>query len=358
MATKKATTPASNGLTHDPHHHWIFSQKPPVTKMPKATYFHWLEMMHRIREFEDRGFEEKLNGNVNGFYHAYNGQEAIACGIWSALRAEDCLVTAYRQHGIALMRGMTSRELMAELFGKITGSQKGKGGSMHFFSRPLNYFGGNGIVGAQIGVGTGIGFAEKYRGTDNLCVAMFGDGAARQGILLESFNIAMTWKLPVIYVCENNGYAMGTSVERTSNVKDLYTLGESFDMPGKAVNGMDPVAVHEAFIEAAKHVRAGNGPMLLEIKTYRFRGHSTSDAAHYRTKEELKMYQEIDPIKNMERKMLAEKMATEAEIEAIKEKIAAEIEEAVEFALASPLPDASELFTDNYSEAGYPFITD
>lgn len=353
-----AKTAAATGPTHDPHHHWIFSQTEPAAKMPHETWFHWLEMMHRIREFEDAGYEQKLVGNVNGFYHAYNGQEALACGLWSALRPEDCIVTAYRQHGIALMRGMTSRELMAELFGKITGSQKGKGGSMHFFSRPLNYFGGNGIVGAQIGVGTGIAFAEKYKGTDNLCVAMFGDGAARQGILFESFNIAMTWNLPIIYICENNGYAMGTSVARTSNVIDIFKIGEAFDMPSKPVNGMDPVAMHEALADAAAHIRAGKGPVFLEVKTYRFRGHSTSDATHYRTKEELKLYQEIDPIKAVERKMLAEKMATAEEIQAIRDKILAEIEDAIAFADASPLPDAAELFTDNYSQADYPFIMD
>lgn len=356
MAVKGAHENGAN-IPNDPHDSWVFDQKSPNVKVSKAQWLEWLELMVRIREFEDRGFSEKLAGNVNGFYHAYNGQEAIACGLLTGIRPEDCIVTGYRQHGIALMRGMTTKSLMAELFGKATGAQKGKGGSMHFFDRAKNYFGGNGIVGAQIGIGTGIAFAEKYKGTDNICVAMFGDGAARQGILFETFNIAMTWRLPVLYICENNGYAMGTSVERTSNVQDIYKIGAAFDMPSKPVNGMDPVAMQEELRAAADHVRK-NGPMLLEVKTYRFRGHSTSDAGLYRTKEELDAYRLIDPIRAAERRILEEKIASQAEIDAIHERIAAEIEEAVQFALASPLPDPSELWTDNYAEPNYPFIMD
>ena len=244
------------------------------------------------------------------------------------------------------------------MLGKKTGTSKGKGGSMHFFSLQHKYFGGNGIVGAQIPIGTGIAFAEKYKGTDNLCVTMFGDGASRQGALHESFNMAMTWKLPVLYICENNGYAMGTSVERTSNVHDLAKLGLSYEMPSETVDGMSPEAVHEAITRAAAHIRAGNGPYYLEIRTYRYKGHSVSDPAKYRTKEEVQSYQDRDPLKVTEDKILDNKIATEEEIQAIKDAVKVEVEAAVAFAEASEYPDPSELFTDNYVEPDYPFIRD
>lgn len=229
---------------------------------------------------------------------------------------------------------------------------------MHFFSKEKNYFGGNGIVGAQIPIGTGIGFAEKYKGTDNLAVCMFGDGAARQGALHESFNMAMTWELPVLYICENNHYAMGTSVKRTSNVLDLYKLGLAYNMPSEAVDGMRPEAVHEAFLRAAEHIRSGKGPYYLEIKTYRYRGHSVSDPAKYRTKEELEFYKEQDPVLMTEKNILDNKIATEAEINKIKEAINQEIEDAMQFAEESDFPLGSELYDDNYVQKDYPFIMD
>jgi pyruvate dehydrogenase E1 component alpha subunit len=226
---------------------------------------------------------------------------------------------------------------------------------MHFFSKEHRYFGGNGIVGAQIPIGAGIAFAEKYRGTDNLCVTMFGDGAARQGSLHEAFNMAMTWKLPVIFVCENNHYAMGTSVSRTSNIKDIYKLGLGYDMPSEQVDGMHPESVHEAFAKAAAHIRAGNGPYFLEIQTYRYKGHSVSDPGSYRTREELNSYMEKDPLKIVENQILENGIATEEDLEAIKEAIKAEIDEAVQFAEASEFPPAEELYTDNYTQKDYPF---
>jgi pyruvate dehydrogenase E1 component alpha subunit len=325
---------------------------------PKERYLYWYELMLRIRRFEEKALVMYGQQKIRGFCHVYIGQEAVAAGIESAIRAEDCIVTAYRQHGTALGRGVSSREAMAELFGKATGIVKGKGGSMHFFSSPLRYFGGNGIVGAQIPIGTGIAFAEKYRGTDNLCVTMFGDGAARQGALHESFNMAMAWKIPVLYIVENNGYAMGTSVSRTSNVVELYKLGASYDMPSEAVDGMNPEAVHEAVTRAADHIRAGNGPYFLEIRTYRYKGHSVSDPAKYRTKEEVESYKEKDPIKLIEQHILHKEIASEAEIQAIKDKIRDEVEDAVEFAEASEYPDGATLFDDNYVQADYPFIRD
>lgn len=324
----------------------------------KETYLEWYELMLRIRRFEERALMMYGQQKIRGFCHVYIGQEALAAGIESAITKDDAIVTAYRQHGIALGRGVSSNAAMAELFGKETGIVKGKGGSMHFFDASNKYFGGNGIVGAQIPIGTGIAFAEKYRGTKNLCVTMFGDGAARQGALYESFNMAMSWQLPVLYIVENNGYAMGTSVQRTSNVTELYKIGSAFDMPSEVVDGMQPETVHEAVSKAAEHIRAGKGPYFLEIRTYRYKGHSVSDPAKYRTKEEVQEYMDRDPVKQTEAKILKEKIATEDEIKAIKAKVKKEVEEAVKFAEASDFPDPSELYTDNYVQKDYPFIKD
>ena len=322
----------------------------------KEQYLSWYELMLRIRRFEERALMAYGQQKIRGFCHVYIGQEAVAAGIESAITREDAIVTAYRQHGTAIGRGISSRAAMAELFGKFTGANKGKGGSMHFFSADNRYFGGNGIVGAQIPIGTGIAFAEKYKGTNNLCVTMFGDGAARQGALYESFNMAMTWKLPVLYIVENNGYAMGTSVQRTSNVTELYKIGSAFDMPSESVDGMSPESVHEAVSRAAEHIRAGKGPYFLEILTYRYKGHSVSDPAKYRSKDEVQEYMERDPIKTTEATILENDIATAEEIQAIKDMIKAEIDEAMEFAENSPYPDASELFVDNYVQNDYPFI--
>lgn len=334
------------------------TRKKSKSDFDKDTYLLWYETMLRVRKFEERALMAYSQQKIRGFCHVYIGQEAIAAGLASAIRPTDKIVTAYRQHGIALSRGLSSESCMAELYGKADGCVHGKGGSMHFFSKEHNYFGGNGIVGAQIPIGTGIALAEKYKGTDNLAVCMFGDGAARQGALYESFNMAMTWKLPVLYICENNGYAMGTSVKRTSNVTEIYQVGEAFDIPSRDVDGMSPEKVHQALAEAAAHIRSGKGPYFLEIKTYRYRGHSVSDPAKYRTKEELTKYKALDPIALTEQKMLDDKVVSESEIQGIKDKIADEISKAAAFAEASPLPDASELYTDNYVQEDYPYIKD
>jgi pyruvate dehydrogenase E1 component alpha subunit len=324
----------------------------------KDTYLTWYETMLRIRRFEERALMLYGQQKIRGFCHVYIGQEAVAAGLQTALRPEDPMVTGYRQHGLALSRGISSNKAMAELMGKFTGVVKGKGGSMHFFSKENYFFGGNGIVGAQIPIGTGMALAEKYRKTDNISVTLFGDGAARQGALFESFNMAMTWKLPVLYIVENNGYAMGTSVSRTSNVTDLYKLGLSFEMPSEAVDGMNPEAVHEAVSRAAEHIRAGKGPYFLEIRTYRYKGHSVSDPATYRSKEEVEEYKSKDPIQVIENKILEHKIASPEEITQIKEKIKIEINDCVKFAEESPWPEASELYTDNYIQEDYPFIED
>lgn len=329
-------------------------QKPAYSK---EQYLAWYTLMLRIRKFEQKALMAYGQQKVRGFCHVYIGQEAVAAGIESALIPGDSIVTAYRQHGTAIGRGIDTKGAMAELFGKATGCNKGKGGSMHFFSNELRYFGGNGIVGAQIPIGTGIAFAEKYKGTNNLCVTMFGDGAARQGALHEAFNMAMSWELPVLYVLENNGYAMGTSVGRTSNVVEMVKMGLSYDMPSESVDGMDPVAVHEAVSRAAEHIRAGKGPYFLEVKTYRYKGHSVSDPAKYRTKEEVKEYEERDPVKMIERYIVDQKLGSEADIEAIKDAVNEEIEAAYQFADESPLPDPAELYTHNYLQEDYEFLT-
>ncbi len=328
------------------------------TEFSKETYLNWFELMFRIRRFEESALRMYGQQKIRGFCHVYIGQEAVAAGIESAITPEDAVVTAYRQHGTALGRGATARECMAELFGKKTGIVGGKGGSMHFFKKENRYFGGNGIVGAQIPIGTGIAFAEKYRETKNLCVTMFGDGAARQGSLHESFNMAMTWNLPVLYVCENNGYAMGTSVKRTSNVTEIFKLGHAYNMPSEPVDGMSPESVHEAVAKAAEHIRAGKGPYFLEIRTYRYKGHSVSDPAKYRTKEEVESYKERDPVKTVEKRILENKIASEEEVQQIKDKIKEEIKDALDFAEKSEYPDGSELYTDNYMQKDYPFIRD
>ncbi len=341
--TKKTTTAKKNGTAKG-------------LKYSAEQYLEWYTLMLRIRKFEERALMAYGQQKVRGFCHVYIGQEAVAAGMESAITKDDGIVTAYRQHGTAIGRGVTMDQAMAELYGKETGIVKGKGGSMHFFSKENKYFGGNGIVGAQIPIGTGIAMAEQYRGTKNLCVVMFGDGAARQGALWESWNMAMTWKIPALYVCENNGYAMGTSVQRTSNVTDMSKLGASFEMPSESVDGMDPVAVHEAFSRAAAHIRSGKGPYYLEVKTYRYKGHSVSDPAKYREKSELQEYQQRDPIKVTESLILDNGLATEEEIKAIKTSVKEEVAAAAKFAEESNFPDASELYTDNYSEP-YPFLT-
>jgi pyruvate dehydrogenase E1 component alpha subunit len=276
----------------------------------------------------------------------------------TAIRDDDNMITAYRDHGLAIAKGISARECMAEMYGKATGCTKGKGGSMHFFSKEKKFFGGHGIVGGQIGLGAGIAFAEQYKGTDAVTVCYFGDGAARQGILHETFNMAMTWKLPVIFICENNYYAMGTSVERTSNVLDIYKFADAYDMPGDSVDGMKPEDVHEGVERAVKRARDGGGPTLLEIKTYRYKGHSMSDPAKYRTKEELEEFKLKDPIEHVLNVIRENNYATEAEIEEINNKIKAEIDDCVEFAENSPYPDVSEVYKDIYLDESYPFILD
>lgn len=311
-----------------------------------------------MRRFEEKAGQLYGMQKIRGFCHLYIGQEAVAAGTMSAITDRDNIITAYRDHAIAIAKGMSANECMAELYGKATGCTKGKGGSMHFFSKEKRFFGGHGIVGGQIGLGAGIAFAEKYKGTDSVTLCYFGDGAARQGLLHEAFNMAVLWQLPVIFICENNGYAMGTSVERTSKVADIYRLADGFDMPGDSVDGMSCEDVHRGIERAVKRAREGDGPTFLEIKTYRFRGHSMSDPAKYRSKDEVEEYKEKDPITEVLKVIETNAWATEAEIEAINEKVRLQVEECVQFAEDSPWPDDSELYKDIYVDENYPYITD
>ena len=325
-------------------------------KYSKETYKYWYESMQLQRKFEEKCGQLYGMQKIKGFCHLYIGQEACSSGSKSALKEGDKYITAYRDHGIPLALGTSPNAIMAELYGKITGASKGKGGSMHIFDKEVGFVGGHGIVGAQIPLGAGLAFAEKYKKTGNVSITYFGDGAVRQGALHEAFNMAMLWKLPAIFVVENNGYAMGTSVERTSNVTELYKIGEAYDMPSEPVDAMNVEAVHEAVSRAAARARAGEGPSFLEFRTYRYRGHSMSDPQKYRSKEEVEAYKDRDPIEQVKYTILEHNILTQAELDEIDAKIKVQVQESVEFAETSPFPDKSEAYKDVYVEDNYPFI--
>lgn len=325
-------------------------------KYSKETYTFWYESMLLMRRFEEKAGQLYGQQKIRGFCHLYIGQEACASGAITALTKDDKWITAYRCHAHPLGLGTDPGAVMAELFGKATGTTKGKGGSMHIFDKERNFLGGHGIVGAQVPMGLGIGFAEKYQGTKNLCICHMGDGAVRQGAVHESFNLAMLYKTPVIFVIENNGYAMGTSVKRTSNVEDLSTIGESYDMPSFAVDGMNVEAIHEAVAEAADRARRGDGPTLLEFRTYRYKGHSMSDPQKYRTKEEVEEYKQRDPIEQVLATIKENNILTQEEIDAIIKKVKQKVDDAVKFAEESPWPDGMDAFKDVYIQEDYPFV--
>ncbi len=326
------------------------------SKFSKETYVKWYKDMLLIRKFEEKAGQLYIQQKFGGFCHLYIGQEAIVVGTASACRPGDKHMTAYRDHAHPIALGTDPRVLMAELYGRSTGCSKGKGGSMHFFDKSKNFMGGHGIVGAQIAMGAGVGFAEKYNGTDNVAFVSMGDGAVRQGALHETFNMAMNWKLPVIFIIENNNYAMGTSVERTTNVTDLSKIGLSYEMPSKIVNGMLPESVHEAIEEAADRARRGDGPTLLDIRTYRYKGHSMSDPQKYRTKEEVAEWMEHDPIEHCLTTIKNNKWLSAKELEEVDAWVKKEVEESVEFAENSPFPEAHELYEDVYMQTDYPYI--
>ena len=331
-------------------------QKNSKGKFSKETYIKWYKDMLLIRKFEEKTGQLYIQQKFGGFCHLYIGQEAIVVGTASACEPGDKHMTAYRDHGHPIALGTDPRVLMAELYGRKTGCSKGKGGSMHFFDKSKNFMGGHGIVGAQIAMGAGVGFAEKYKGTKNVAFVSMGDGAVRQGALHETFNMAMMWKLPVVFIIENNNYAMGTSVQRTTNVTDLSKIGLSYDMPSKVVNGMRPEDVHNAIEEAAKRARNDGGPTLLDIRTYRYKGHSMSDPQKYRTKDEVTEWIEQDPILHVLDTIKENKWLKEKEIEEINDWVKKEVAESVQFAEESPYPDAEELYEDVYIQKDYPYI--
>jgi len=305
-----------------------------------------------IRRFEERAGQLYGMGLIGGFCHLYIGQEAVVVGMQAALEEGDTVVTSYRAHGHRLAAGMDPKGVMAELTGRRGGYSRGKGGSMHMFSREKNFFGGHGIVGAQVPIGTGLGFAHRYRDDGRISVTYLGDGAINQGQVYESFNMASLWKLPVVYVIENNRYGMGTSITRASARTDLYHRGVSYGIPGEQVDGMDVVAVHEAGIAAAEHARSGQGPIIVEMLTYRYRGHSMSDPAKYRSKEEVdRMRTEHDPISHLRQRLLDERVAGEDELKDIEKRAREIVAEAVQFAQDCPEPDPSELWTDVLADA-------
>jgi pyruvate dehydrogenase E1 component subunit alpha len=299
-----------------------------------------------IRRFEERAGQLYGMGLIGGFCHLYIGQEAVVVGMQSTIKLGDAIITSYRDHGHMLAAGMDPKGVMAELTGRASGYSKGKGGSMHMFSREKHFYGGHGIVGAQVPIGTGLAFAHKYKGSDNVSLTYFGDGSANQGQVYEAMNMAALWKLPVVYIIENNRYGMGTSVERASAVTELYRHGESFGIPGERVDGMDVVAVKAAGEKAVEHART-SGPYILEMQTYRYRGHSMSDPAKYRTKEEVDKYRnERDPIDHVRKLLLDGKMTDEAALKAVDAEIRKIVNDSAEFAQHSPEPDPSELWTD------------
>jgi pyruvate dehydrogenase E1 component alpha subunit len=325
-------------------------------KFSKDTYVKWYKDMLLIRKFEEKTGQLYIQQKFGGFCHLYIGQEAVVVGTASACEPGDKHMTAYRDHGHPIALGTDPRILMAELYGRKTGCSKGKGGSMHFFDKEKNFMGGHGIVGAQIAMGAGVAFAEKYNESGNVAFVSMGDGAVRQGALHETFNMAMMWKLPVVFIIENNNYAMGTSVQRTTNVTDLSKIGLAYDMPSKVVNGMIPEDVHNAIAEAAKRARNEDGPTLLDIRTYRYKGHSMSDPQKYRSKQEVSEWIDQDPILHVLNIIKENKWLTEKQIEDISVWVKKEVEESVKFAEDSPYPDPEELYEDVYIQKDYPYI--
>ncbi len=323
------------------------SKKAPMVEFSKEEDLSAYHEMLKIRRFEEKAGQLYGMGHIGGFCHLYIGQEAVVVGMQAAIEEGDQVLTSYRDHGHMLACGMDAKGVMAELTGRENGYSRGKGGSMHMFSKEKNFYGGHGIVGAQVPIGTGLAFANAYRGNDRVCLTYFGDGASNQGQVYESFNMAELWKLPVVYVIENNRYAMGTAVTRSSALTDFSKRGSSFNIPGIQVDGMDVRAVKAAGDEAVAFCRAGKGPIILEMKTYRYRGHSMSDPAKYRSKDEVqKMRAEHDPIEQVKQRLIANKWADETDLKAIDKDIRTLVSEAADFAQNDNEPDVGELYTD------------
>ena len=328
-----------------------------MKKITKETYLKWYEDMLFWRKFEDKLASVYIQQKVRGFLHLYNGQEAVLAGALHAMEiGKDRMITAYRNHVQPIGLGVDPKRVMAELFGKATGTSMGLGGSMHIFSKKHKFHGGHGIVGGQIPLGAGMAFGDKYFKRDNVTLCYMGDGAVRQGSLHETLNLATLWQLPVVFVVENNGYAMGTSVARTASHQEIWKLGLGYEMPCEPVDGMDPVAVAKAMDKAITRARKGNGPSFLEMKTYRYRGHSMSDAQHYRTKEEVEEYRNIDPIAQVKAVILEKKYAKQEELDAIDKSVKARVAECEKFAEESPYPEKDVMYTAVYEQEDYPFL--
>lgn len=328
-----------------------------MEKITKEVYLKWYEDMLFWRKFEDKLAAVYIQQKVRGFLHLYNGQEAVLAGSLHAMDlSKDKMITAYRNHVQPIGMGVDPKKVMAELYGKATGTSQGLGGSMHIFAPEKGFYGGHGIVGGQIPLGAGLAFADKYFKRNAVTLCYMGDGAVRQGSLHETFNMAMNWKLPVVFICENNGYAMGTSVERTANHTDIWKLGLGYEMPCGPVDGMNPEKVAEAVHEAVERARRGDGPTFLEMKTYRYRGHSMSDAQHYRTKDEVEEYKKIDPITQVKETLLEKKYATEDEISEMDKRVKDLVKECEKFAEDSPYPEKSLMYDAVYEQEDYPFL--
>ncbi len=321
-------------------------------KESKQDLLHYYEEMLLIRRFEEKAGQLYGQGEIAGFCHLYIGQEAVVVGMQANLEPQDSVVTSYRDHGHMLACGMDPKGVMAELTGRRGGYSRGKGGSMHMFSKEKNFYGGHGIVGAGVPIGNGLAFAHRYRGDKGVALTYYGDGAANQGQVFESFNMAALWKLPIIFIIENNQYGMGTSVSRASASPDFYRRGEPFGIPGQKVDGMDVLAVKEAGAGAVAHARAGKGPQILQMETYRYRGHSMSDPARYRTRDEVqKVREERDPIDHLSDLLFTHKLASAEDLKEIDNRVKARVTEAADFAISDPEPDPSELYTDVLAEA-------
>ena len=326
------------------------SKKSENKQFSKKELLAFYREMLLIRRFEEKAGQLYGMGLIAGFCHLYIGQEAIATGMRNSMQEGDKIITTYRDHGHMISIGSDPKAIMAELLGRKDGSSKGKGGSMHLFDLEKNFFGGHGIVGASVPIGAGLAFADKYKGNNNVTYCYFGDGAAHQGQVYESFNMAKLWNLPVLFIIENNHYAMGTSLQRSSSIDELHKRGIGFNIPGVKINGMNLFDTLKEGQQCVDYVRQGNGPMILEMDTYRYRGHSMSDPATYRSKEELNKKKDNDPINSLRSHILDNKIASESEIKAIDNDIKSEIKEIVEFAQNSPEPDESELMTEIYNQ--------
>ena len=328
-----------------------------MKRITKKTYLQWYEDMLFWRKFEDKLAQVYINQKIRGFLHLYNGQEAVLAGALHAMDlSKDRMITAYRNHVQPIGMGVDPKKVMAELYGKATGTSHGLGGSMHIFSKQHRFYGGHGIVGGQIPLGAGIAFADKYHDRDAVTLTFMGDGATRQGVLHETFNLAELWNLPVVFCVENNQYAMGTSVDRAISEREIWKLGLGYGMPSRAVDGMKPEPVAEALAEAIEHARKGNGPSFLEIRTYRYRGHSMSDAQHYRTKAEVAEKQKEDPILYVKNVILTKKYASQAQLNEIDKRVKEKVAECEKFAEESPYPDINLMYDSVYEQKDYPFL--